>query len=134
MGKEVSEGVPFYVNPDNPDHKDVSGILILTSDYIESSSESKNLTISMICRCKRALGGLLDNEIGLVIGSGDNTAKWIDRGWETIDIDVKLSPRPTYLGNANDLIAVLEDQGVYPDHMILYMRSILQFREPLERK
>ncbi len=43
--------------------------------------------LKMIIEARSALNKVDDNRAGLVVGSGDNSTMWKQRGWRTLDID-----------------------------------------------
>ena len=51
---------------------------------------------------------LPNNQTGIVLGSGQNTDKWCQKGWETIDISPKL--KPNYTGDVNHLAEIVGDK------------------------
>ncbi len=51
---------------------------------------------------------LLDNQTGIVLGSGQNTNKWCQKGWKTIDISPKI--KPNYTGDVNHLAKIVGDK------------------------
>lgn len=38
------------------------------------------------------MASMPNNKAGLVLGSGDNSKEWADRGWVTLDIDASVNP------------------------------------------
>lgn len=51
---------------------------------------------------------LPDSQTGIVLGSGCNTSKWRQKGWETIDIFDKVEPN--YVGDVNNLAKIVGDK------------------------
>lgn len=66
--------------------------------------------LDIIDDCREAMARMPRNKVGIVLGSGDNTASWAERGWVTLDIDPKVDPH--FALDANYLTDEIPDSSV----------------------
>ena len=99
-----------------PDHLKENAIL--SSEQIAKlnaeGARFSSRTIKMIDECRDAMEKMPSGARGIVIGPGDNSSSWHDKGWETIDILDSVGP--TYVADANRLAEVTK--GVKYDFVL----------------
>jgi len=84
---------------------------------LNSEGSSTNYEpLQTINKSKDAMGGLQTGQVGIVIGSGDNTESWKQKGWRTCDVDPKFNS--DYTIDANDLQSAIGD-GYLPTERIV---------------
>lgn len=76
---------------------------------LEPKSELEISCIQLMWQSKEAMHKMPEGKKGIVIGSGGNTAKWHERGWETLDINPNYKSK--HIGDANRLSEIVKERN-----------------------
>jgi len=80
-----------------------------TISRLNSQGERKKMKqLDIIDSCREALNQMPDGKTGVVLGSGQNTEGWKQRGWKTLDIDPADNPDIVYDANHMDQVVAPE--------------------------
>ena len=96
MGKR-SGGLPKAKVIPEPDEIAKASLIWLKIKNWFRKSES----LEIVIYAKKALLHMPEGKTGIVLGSGNNTKSWKEKGWKTLDI--KPESKADYIANANKM-------------------------------